>query len=191
MTDYRQPDFYRFNQDSLKLVKWVLEQVKESKRILDLGAGSGVIGIELARLLCAENLDLVEVQSEYLPFLQQNIREQLPASTQAEIYLSSFGEWQPHKKYDVIVCNPPYFLPKHGEPSRDLKRNIARSFVIDDWAVLLNKILASLSLEGKAFLVIRDDALVLEEIKKFSSLHLKNNKEGKLLFLELSRLNID
>jgi len=191
MNDYHQPDFYRFNQDSIKLVNRIIKSITSAKCILDMGAGSGIIGIELARILKSSELDLLEVQPEYLPFLEKNVSEQLLTETKAKIVISSFGEWKPSKEYDLIVCNPPYFLPAQGEPSKDERRNIARSFVKDSWAILLKKMEDSLAPEGRAFIVVKEDPKVISEIKKFVSLNMKLTQEGKLVFIQLSRLNID
>ncbi len=73
--DYDQPEFYRFNEDSLKLVKWVLLRVSSAQTILDLGAGSGIIGIELSRVLLPSKLTLVEVRQEYSAHLDTNIKK--------------------------------------------------------------------------------------------------------------------
>src|SRR5258708_4421753 len=118
MNDYSQPEFYKFNEDSIKLVRRVTEKVKAAEHILDLGAGSGIIGIELANYFHPESLTLVEVQKDYLPHLELNLKFQLKSKTDFFVELSSFGHWSPQKKYDLIVCNPPYFLPGHGEVSK-------------------------------------------------------------------------
>jgi tRNA1Val (adenine37-N6)-methyltransferase len=191
MNDYRQPEFYRFNEDSLKLVKKVCDEVQKANSILDMGAGSGIIGIELARLLKANRLDLLEAQTDYHSYLEQNIKEQLPAEIDSEVMLSSFGKWEPQRVYDLIVCNPPYFLSGSGEPSKDTRRNIARSFIIDNWEILLTKMEKALSPEGRVYIVVRDDKSVIAEIEKYTGLNLKLSKEGKLVFIKLSRLNIN
>ena len=191
MNDYHQPDFYRFNQDSIKLVNWVRAKLTRAESILDLGAGSGVIGIELAKNLNATVLDLLEVQTEYLPFLERNISEQLPVEIKSKIIQSSFGEWKPTKKYDLVVCNPPYYLPGRGEPSKDQRRNVSRSFVMDNWEILLKKMEDSIAPQGRAFIVVKEDPKVISEIKRHTNLDLNVSLENKLAFIELSRLNID
>jgi tRNA1Val (adenine37-N6)-methyltransferase len=191
MNDYHQPEFYRFNEDSLKLVKRVCSEVHKANCILDMGAGSGIIGIELARILNTSNLDLLEAQAEYHSYLKRNIKEQLPVRTEAKLIISSFGNWKPEKFYDLIVCNPPYYLSGRGEPSKDARRNIARSFVIDNWEILLSKMEEALSPEGRVFIVVKDDQNVIAEIRKHTGLNIKITNEEKLVFIELSRLNID
>lgn len=184
MNDYSQPDFYRFSEDSLKLVKFVIRSVSEAHHILDMGAGSGIIGIELANHFHCP-VTLLEMQDDYKPHLEKNIQEQLQSS--GEIILSSFGEWVPDKRYDLIVANPPYYLPGHGEPNSDERKNRARAFVTDDWKVFLDKI--NLAMDGRAFLVIRNDPKIRQLIEKSWLHEMKFTNEGKLLFIELFRLN--
>jgi tRNA1(Val) A37 N6-methylase TrmN6 len=192
MSDYLQPDFYRFNQDSLELVKWVASRVKKANSILDLGAGSGIIGIELANLLAPSQLTLLELQKDYLPHIQDNIKHQLKVEIQTEVVISSFGEWHPLKTYDVIVCNPPYYLPGQGQPSEDQRRGMARTFLIDHWEVLFLRMEESMEEGGAVYLVIKNDERILKLIKKaqFKSQTFLN-ETGQLLFVELSRLNIN
>lgn len=191
MSDYVQPDFYRFSVDSLKLVNWVSALVQTAEHILDLGAGSGVIGIELSNFLKVSELTFLEAQKEFLPFLKENIQKQLKRRIPAEIIHTSFGNWQPKKKYDLIVCNPPYYLPGHGEINKDSRKHIARAFVIDDWTILLLKIDMALTSSGRAFMVIKKDPKILQVIQKSSALKLQVKEEEHLYLIELLRLNVD
>jgi tRNA1Val (adenine37-N6)-methyltransferase len=193
MDDYFQPDFYRFNQDSLILVRWILDQKISYKSILDLGAGSGVIGIELARQMHPEKLVLVEYQKEFIPFLQKNCQTFLPKNIQSEIVRSAFSELQTHQTFDLIVCNPPYYLPGKGQESKLPERAIARSFIKDDWKILLNTIEIYLAPQGLAFLVVKNDPMILKEVEKAYSnqLKLQQHQLNDLIILELSTLNIN
>lgn len=191
MNDYIQPDFYRFNEDSLKLVNWIADLRPHCASLLDLGAGSGVIGIELANRLKIPDLTLLEVQNDFLPVLQQNILEQLKSETRTTVIHSSFGEWLPDNEFDLIVCNPPYYLKGHGEASKDERKQIARSFVIDDWKILMGKVEKALSPRGRAFFVVKNDQRILKDIKAATKLKLNVHEKGDILFIELSRLNVD
>lgn len=165
--DYSQPEFYRFNQDSLQLVKWIIQQVSAAESILDLGAGSGIIGMELARTLKPKLLTLVEVQPEYEVHLKKNVESFVPSETKTNIVLESFSQFSTNEKFDLIVCNPPYYLPGRGEVSSDPKRAIARSFVVDGWDVLLGKVSEVMSEKGKCFFVLkRDEWLERQVVEK-------------------------
>jgi tRNA1Val (adenine37-N6)-methyltransferase len=192
MNDYRQPDFYRFNEDSLTLVSWLESRAPLSAHLLDLGAGSGVIGIELCNRLKCPNLTLLEAQDDFLPFLKANVEEQLKVSTNVKIIHQTFGGWKTDDQFDLIVCNPPYYLKGHGQPATDKRKNMARSFIEDDWTVLLKLVHKVMASRGKAYLVIKNDIKILSEAQKANSnLKLIMHDIGNLLILELSRLNVD
>jgi tRNA1(Val) A37 N6-methylase TrmN6 len=190
--DYSQPDFYRFNEDSTVLIKWVQDSGLAPQSILDLGAGSGILGIELARILKPQSLTLVEVQDEFLPFLKINTDRFLPLSVTPVIVMKMFSHYSSIDKFDLIVCNPPYYLPGKGEVSKNPNRAIARSFVIDSWSVLLKKISELLASEGRAFIVLKSDAtlfkMISHEIKDLN-LNVKKNELSTVMILELFRLN--
>ncbi len=153
MKDYLQPDFYRFNEDSLKLVKEVLNSGIRPDSLLDMGAGSGVIGLELAKVLRPGRLDFLELQTEWEPYLSGNIRDFLPKDVQTNVFWNSFSSWVPDRQYELIVCNPPYYLPGRGILSPDPVRARCRSFEVDDWESLLSKCLSALTPDGMAWFV--------------------------------------
>lgn len=193
MSDYFQPDFYRFNRDSLELIKWAGFRTKNIKSVLDLGAGCGVIGIELAIIYRPARLDLVELQEDFRPFLESNLR-MVPDGTVSNVYFSSFSNWKHPVQYDLIVCNPPYYLPGRGEPSRDLRRGMARSFLRDGWPALLECIRSGLAPDGQAILVLKNEKMLISEVNaNLEDLALKGTffPFEDIVFLELFRLDID
>lgn len=190
--DYLQPEFYRFNEDSIRLVKWIQATEFRPYRILDLGAGCGVIGIELALVLSPNELTLLEVQPEFLPYLEENCKKILPKTISHSIIVNSFHELSTTKKFDLIVCNPPYYLPGKGELAKNKNRAIARSFLIDSWPLLLNKMSELLDTNGKIFLILKLDENLLQMISKgvlLLDLNLKKYDVGSNMILELFRLN--
>jgi tRNA1(Val) A37 N6-methylase TrmN6 len=190
--DYSQPDFYRFNEDSTALINWVLGSGLTPSSVLDLGAGSGILGIEVARILKPQTLTLVEVQDEFQPFLKINTDRFLPSTVTPVIVIKKFSEYSSADKFDLIVCNPPYYLPGKGEVSTNPNRAVARSFMVDSWPVLLAKISEFLASEGKAFIVLKNDEsllkMITQEIKDLN-LGIKKNELHTVMIVELFRLN--
>lgn len=190
--DYSQPDFYRFNQDSIELINWIKNRRPETRNILDLGAGSGIIGIELGRNLNCEKVTLVELQDEFKLHLERNCENFLPSNVNFEIIINSFSGFNATDEFDLIVCNPPYYLPGKGELSKDRNRSLARAFLMDNWQVLLSKIGQVISPTGKAFIVLKNDLNFFNVLKKDavkSNLEIKRNELKSLMVLELFRLN--
>jgi len=187
--DYKQPDFYRFNEDSIQLINLIKSHVKNAENILDLGAGSGVIGIELARHFKPLSVDFVEIQPSFEEYIKENINLFLE-NINNKIYIKSFLNWIPEKKYDLVVSNPPYYLPNRGQASKDKRRQICRSFEIDTWKTLLQKLHTSLSPFGTGFIVLKKDPFLMQELfhniaEERLTVHLFEQKN--LLMLRLNK----
>lgn len=163
--DYLQPKFYRFNEDSLKLVRKVSQEFREVTNLLDVGAGCGVIGIELAQKISVSCLDLLEVQLEFTPYLEKNLNHFVPYQDH-QIFIGPLGLFKTDKYYDLIVSNPPYYLPDSGQASQDQRRGICRSFQIDSWKKLLELFEKNLAPLGSAWVVIKNDKVVRDLIQK-------------------------
>jgi release factor glutamine methyltransferase len=107
-------------QDTETLVETALPLVKAGhKRVLDLCAGSGCIGITLAKLGGAE-VTLVEKSDEALQYLKQNVELNKVNVTvkQYDVLTEPFKE-----TVDMMVSNPPYIRSDVVEGlSEDVKK---------------------------------------------------------------------
>ncbi len=190
MSDYLQPEFYRFNEDSLKLVRFIMKELKNAEKILDLGAGCGVIGIELANHFQSSDLHLVELQEAFRESLTANLKNQLNRKTHHQVYLSSFSSWIPEIKYDLIVSNPPYYLPGRGMLGPSEERNRTRSFQVDNWEILVSKAANALAEMGIIYFVVKNDPKIRTEIEKAGEgLWARFSEVDDLLIVSLTRLN--
>lgn len=98
-------------QDTEALVERVrdilLERAPEERRTADLCAGSGCIGITLAKL-CAAKVKCVELSKDAFGYLKQNIAlngvEDRVTAVLGDVLDSGSAEGT----YDLIVSNPPY-----------------------------------------------------------------------------------
>ena len=114
--DYHQPRFYHFSEDSIWLSKKASELSPNACSVLDIGCGSGVVGIEtLNRLKSPKELILLEPQVEFLEYIQNNL-EFIERNIEVEIVNQTLERFNPGRKYDLIVSNPPYFNPKESSP---------------------------------------------------------------------------
>lgn len=96
------------------------------QRILDIGAGTGLIALMLAQRSNAPEIDSVEVDEDAYEQCVENF-EASPWGDRLFCYHADIRELadDPEEPYDLIVANPPYFsedtLPDN--PSRALARN--------------------------------------------------------------------
>lgn len=95
--------------DTETLIEAVLENLKEKEtpEILDLCAGSGCIGITLAKEKENSKVLMVEKFDEAIRYTKRNIERNSAFNAEVEkgdIFESAFSD----RKYDIIVSNPPY-----------------------------------------------------------------------------------
>ena len=72
--------------------------------IVDLGCGSGVIGLTLEKKISTKSVDLIDISPKALTVTKKNI---INLNSRANIIENNFLE-NINKKYDVIISNPPY-----------------------------------------------------------------------------------
>lgn len=88
--------------------------------IIDLGCGSGVIGLTLEKKVSTNSVDLIDISKEALEVAHKNCGY---LDSKANLIESDFFE-NIIKKYDVIISNPPYIktteeiesIVKNNEP---------------------------------------------------------------------------
>ena len=117
---------YRFSIDALLLAHFVT--VRAGDRIVDLGSGSGVVGLALAALNSTVNVTGLELQAAMAERARRSARwnrmesrvRMLHADIRRSPQLPEAGS------FDIAVCNPPYRLPGSGRISAGDERRIAR-----------------------------------------------------------------
>ncbi|MBC7743105.1 MAG: methyltransferase [Bdellovibrionaceae bacterium] len=184
---YVQPEAYRYSHDSVFFARWVYEQVKSSKikcnAILDLCAGCGIIGMDLLFHLdrnpttasLVTEIDFLEIQSNYSSYFEEN-KQALLSRLKHPAALSflniNYNQLsKDHKKYDLIVANPPYFRQGHGTLSHSEFKNRCRFFIDADLKTLVSAISFSLDSRGKAYVLLKSlhehGINICDEIKEF------------------------
>lgn len=94
--------------------------------ILDMGCGSGIIGISLAHHLAARGgarVTLADLSPDALSLARENADRLLPGSTAVAMVASDLFEGLGETHYDLIVANLPY-IPQSSETA--LSREVLR-----------------------------------------------------------------
>ena len=101
-------------ENTIKLSK---ELFTEPVDILDLGTGSGVIGLTLENKIPTNTLDLVDISKDALEVAKINGQS---LNSKANYIESDFFE-KVNKLYDIIISNPPYI--KDNEEIEEIVKN--------------------------------------------------------------------
>ena len=164
--DYFQPEEYRFSLDSVFLAQKVASLIKhhediQSWKVLDLCAGCGIIGLELAlHLNISLNIDFLEIQEVYLPYFKKNLEMIFPKShpQSMRFLLKNYQELMTSEyenNYDLIVSNPPYFFKNEGLLSPNEFKNRCRFFIDSDFETLIESTIKALKPGASAFMLLR------------------------------------
>lgn len=127
---------------------------EEITTLLDLGSGSGVIGITAKlEIPSIEKLVLTDMSKRCLMIIKKNLSFH---KLSADIYLSDWFKKLPEQKFDVVVSNPPYIARDDDhlihltfEPRRAL---IAKNHGLSDIETILKNGVNFLSNNGKLFI---------------------------------------
>ena len=89
-----------------ELVEWILQETKHpTPHILDIGTGSGCVGISIAKLCPNADVTLLDYSEAILEVAGENAKLN---GVEVKLEHCDILEEIPEGKFDVIVSNPPY-----------------------------------------------------------------------------------
>lgn len=132
---YQNKGGYRFSVDALLVYSFIT--LPRVKTIADLGAGSGIIGLLLARKYPEAGVTLIELQESLVRLAERNVaanglRDRVTVVNADITHItapsipSAPGPPLRCGEYDLVVSNPPYRRARSGKLSIDDERAIAR-----------------------------------------------------------------
>ena len=194
---YQPQNGYCFNSDTHFLYNFICENLKQFKNIqgelLDIGSGSGVLGLLIARDFKKLHLNQVEIQKDFQFLSQKNSQIN---QIDSDIFKGSFFDIEFNKQFDYIVSNPPFYNSDVIK-SQNSSLKIARyndNFSLEDFIKRSVKLLKP---KGKFFFCydvkqlqnILDIAKVCKiNIESIQFLHPNSKKEASLVMV-YGRLN--
>lgn len=107
--------------DGVLLGAWC--DVDDATNILDIGTGTGLIALMVAQRNKTAHIFAIDLDEKAVKQAQENI-DASPWSDRMETQCCALQEFTPATKFDLIVCNPPYFTNSLKAP--DQQRTLAR-----------------------------------------------------------------
>lgn len=152
---------FSFSLDAVLLADFAQVGNKKIKKVVDLCAGNGAVGLFLSSKTAAD-LVLVEIQSKLADMARRSVQLNDLQSRVRVINddLKNTTDYLPKDSIDTIVCNPPYFVnydTSEKNPNRYLA--IARHEIktkLDDVTRVASELLKT---NAKLFMVYRPDRL--------------------------------
>ena len=113
------PDVLIPRPETEALCRWIVEETRDEKRLLDCCTGSGCIAITLKKRCPQLSVDAYDLSNAALDVARRNAER-----LQQDIYLFRMDALNPvlaKGKYDIIVANPPYICEQE---KRDMRPNV-------------------------------------------------------------------
>lgn len=186
-----------FGIDSILLSDFA-KDIKKDSKVIDLGTGTGIIGI----LLCAKteisHMVGVEIQEEVYDIAKRNVKLNglEEKFTLMNINIKELEKRQEIGKFDAVVTNPPYKKENTGIQNENEKRLISRHEItanLEDFIRISTQLLKD---KKDLYMVHRPDRLVdiIEllrkyklEPKKLKLVYPKPEKEPNLLLIKATK----
>ena len=148
---------------------------KKELSIIDLGTGTGCIGITLKKHLPHAKVTLVDIDSNTLQVTRENAKN---LNTEVEIIESDFFT-NINQKFDVVISNPPYI--KDNEEIEEIVKNNEPSIALyagEDGLDCYKKILSTISnhLNEKYLIAFEIGSTQKKDIVNLIKLYLPNSK---------------
>jgi tRNA1Val (adenine37-N6)-methyltransferase len=122
--------------------------------ILDIGTGTGVIALMLAQRFASARIDAVEIDENAAKTAQNNFKN-APFCANLSAFPLSFEVFfanYPHKKYDLIVSNPPFHINSLESPKA--KKSLAKHVGTSFFENLIEQVSTHLTENGLCWLIL-------------------------------------
>lgn len=117
-----QQSIHKVGTDGVLLGAWA--PVSGVRNVLDVGTGTGIIALMIAQRTSDDvSIDAIEMLEASAGEALENF-ERSPWKNKLHVYHTSFQNYRPEKKYELIVSNPPFFVNSFLPP--DAKRSQVR-----------------------------------------------------------------
>jgi tRNA1(Val) A37 N6-methylase TrmN6 len=192
MVFYQPIDGYCYNSDTHCLFHFITQNLKTFKNIkgelLDIGSGSGILGLLVSNHYEKLSLNSSEIQDEFVFLTNKNAQVN---NLTTNVYQGDFTTMNFDKQFDIVVSNPPFY-PSSVVQSEN--QNIKTARYNDNMPLnqFITKTAKVLSNKGKFFFcydvkLLNDIITNLKEnnlnIEALQFLHPKKEKDASLVMV--------
>ena len=196
MVLYQPTNGYCYNSDTHFLYNFIIENLKKYKNIkgelLDIGSGSGILGLLVAKNFEKLKLNQCEIQKMFQFFTKKNSETN---NINSNLYEGSFVNIDFNKRFDICVSNPPFY---HSDVIKSDNENLKIARYNDSLPLeeFIKKTASILNSEGKFFFCydvkqINQILLLLNKYKfnleSLQFVHPKNSKDATLILVYAKR----
>jgi tRNA1Val (adenine37-N6)-methyltransferase len=115
------------------------------KRVLDIGAGTGLLSLMIAQRAPDAYIDAIELNGSAARQAEENVAAS-PFAGRINVLNADATAWQSDEGYDLIICNPPFFRNSLTGPNA--ARNAARHTASLNLHSLIEVIARNLAIDG-------------------------------------------
>ena len=123
------------------MVLGALVQGQDPGRILDAGAGSGVLGLMAAQQFPLSHVDCVEIEEKAFLECQENLRKS-PFHGRIHAIHSNLLHFQPKELYTTVITNPPYYSTDNVSTPRNQREKHLSAEELNTWLTHCSQLLA-------------------------------------------------
>ena len=160
---------HKVGTDAVLIGSWA--EVSKAKTILDIGTGTGIIALMMAQKSEAQ-IDAIDIEQGSFEQAEENASHSIWAN-RVKVYQYSLQDFAKtaHKKYDVIITNPPYFVDSSKAP--DEERSHARHTDTLSFSELIAGVKSLLNETGIFYIILpTKEALDFKHLAEKNGLYL-------------------
>ena len=195
-TIHQQNCMMKVGTDGTLLGAWALAS-EGPCRILDIGTGTGLIALMMAQRYPQALVTAIDIDEGAVRQAKENVSAS-PFADRIIVYKTDVLTYEEEKKYDSIVCNPPFF--ENSLTCPDPHRTMARHTVTLGYRQLMEAAFRLLKVEGRFSVIIPTDCRKRLEsesylngffISRVCSIKTTSSKTPKRYMIELKKMAVN
>ena len=143
-------DVFRVGTDGVLL--GAMCNVKNAKKILEIGTGTGLISLMLAQRNVSAKILAIDINENAVKLASENFRNSI-FNENLKVELKDFKHFETNENFDLVVCNPPFF-----EENASAKDVLARQQVELNFRNLVEKSAEIITEKGILSIILPSEA---------------------------------